>query len=82
MASTSYTLNFDGYWRAPNVCGLPANSGIYCVHACTLNRQENTVSLRKLIYIGEAANGRDRVLRPRAVGIPQASSAARRPARL
>ena len=61
MATKSYSLNFDGYWCAPNASGLPAKSGIYCVYACTHNQQENTVSLRKLLYIGEAANVRDRV---------------------
>ncbi|MBI1788113.1 MAG: GIY-YIG nuclease family protein [Acidobacteria bacterium] len=61
MAAKTYTLNFDGYWRAPNISGLPANSGIYCAYTCRHNRQENTVSIRKLLYIGEAANVRDRV---------------------
>ena len=61
MAKKTYSLDFDGYWRAPNADGLPANSGIYCVYACTHNPQENTVSLRKLLYIGESANVRERV---------------------
>ena len=61
MAAKSYTLNFDGYWRAPNVSGLPASSGIYCVYACTHNVQKKTVSIRKLLYIGEAANMKERV---------------------
>ncbi len=61
MVAKTYSLNFDGYWRAPNVSGLPASSGIYCVYACTHNRQENTVSIRKLLYVGEAADIRGRV---------------------
>lgn len=61
MAEKTYALAFDGYWRAPNVDGLPAVSGIYCVYACTNNAQEGTVSIRKLLYMGEAANVRDRV---------------------
>lgn len=59
MAARRYSLDFDGYWRAPG--GLPAQSGIYCVYAGTHNAQANIVSLRKLLYIGEAANVRDRV---------------------
>ena len=62
MAAKSYILNFDGYWRAPNAGGLPADSGVYCVYAGTHKTQENTVSLRQLLYIGEAANVRDRVV--------------------
>lgn len=61
MAAHTYSLNFDGYWLTLNIGGLPANSGIYCGYACTHNRQENTFSIRKLVYIGEATNVRDRV---------------------
>jgi excinuclease UvrABC nuclease subunit len=61
MAAKSYSLEFDGYWREPNVSGLPANSGIYGVYACTYDAKERTVGLARLLYIGEAANVRDRV---------------------
>ena len=61
MAVKSYSLTFDGYWRAPKPGGPPAESGIYCVYACTHDTRMNTVSLRKLLYIGEAANVRERV---------------------
>lgn len=61
MVAITYSLTFDGYWRAGAVAGLPASSGIYCVYACTHNAQSRTVSLKRLLYIGEAANIRDRV---------------------
>lgn len=61
MAARSYDLNFDGYWRPPNISGLPDSSGIYCVYACTHNVQRKTVSIRKLLYVGEAANVSERV---------------------
>ncbi len=61
MAAKSYFLNFDGYWRATSVAGLPASSAIYCVYACTHSAQAGTVSLKRLLYVGEAANVRDRV---------------------
>jgi len=57
----TYHLNFDGYWREPAAGGLPAQSGIYGVYAATHNQAENTVTLNRLIYIGESANVRDRV---------------------
>ena len=63
MAAKTYNLNFDGYWRALNVDGLPPRSGIYCVFACTHNTNANTVSIRELLYIGESANVRSRVSR-------------------
>lgn len=61
MPAESYTLNFDGYWRQSRISGLPALSGIYCVYAGTYNRRRKTASLRKLLYIGEAANVMERV---------------------
>lgn len=61
MAAKSYSLDFDGYWRAPNINGLPAKSGIYCVYACVHNVNEKTVTLRRLLYIGEAENIQSRV---------------------
>lgn len=61
MTYKSYALEFDGYWREPNVGGLPAQSGIYGIYACTYDTGQGTVSLKRLLYIGEAANVRDRV---------------------
>lgn len=61
MASKTFNLTFDGYWREPNIGGLPAQSGIYCVYRCTHNVAENSVTLREVIYIGEAENILDRI---------------------
>ncbi len=61
MAAQSYSLTFDGYWREPNIAGLPAQSGIYGVYACTYDAQARTVSLNRLLYIGEAADVKGRV---------------------
>jgi excinuclease UvrABC nuclease subunit len=61
MAAQTYAVEFEGYWREQNKSGVPAQSGIYCVYACTHDTQANTVSLRKLIYIGESDNVRSRI---------------------
>lgn len=55
----SYSLVFTGYYL--DTSGLPAKSGIYCVYACTKDPISANVSIRKLVYIGEAANVQDRV---------------------
>lgn len=55
------TLNFEGYWREVNKSGVPDESGVYCVYACTYNTTEGTVSLRKILYIGESENVKDRI---------------------
>lgn len=60
MAEMTIKLTVGGYWREPNVGGVPAQSGIYCVYTCTHN-PDDTVALKKLVYIGEAANVQDRI---------------------
>jgi hypothetical protein len=54
MAAKSYFLNFDGYWRATSVAGLPASSAIYCAYACTHSAQAGTVSLNAALISPQA----------------------------
>lgn len=57
----TFSIEFDGYWRDQNKGGVPSRSGVYCVYECTYNAQAQTVSLNKLIYIGEADKVCDRI---------------------
>lgn len=61
MAAKTISLTFDGYWRETNISSIPKQSGIYVVYECFYNSQENTVTLLKAIYIGEADNVNDRI---------------------
>lgn len=61
MSAKSFSLSYDGYWREPNIDGIPTQTGVYSVYACRYNSAEKTVTLRKLIYIGEAQNARKRI---------------------
>jgi hypothetical protein len=61
MAEKTISIEFDGYWRDEKKGSIPAQSGIYCVYECTHNVKEKTVSIHKLIYIGEAENVRSRI---------------------
>lgn len=61
MTAKSYSLGYQGYWPEVNAKSIPAQSGVYSVYACRYNRAEDTVSIRKLFYIGEAQNVRNRV---------------------
>lgn len=61
MANKTISLTFKGYWRAANKSAIPGEAGIYCVYACNHNPRAGTVSLRRLLYIGEANNARERV---------------------
>lgn len=56
-----FRIEFEGYWRDQNKNGVPMKSGLFCVYECTHNEQEKTVTLNKLVYIGEADKARDRI---------------------
>lgn len=61
MTARSYALAYEGYWREANTVYIPATSGVYSVYTCRHNVIEKTVTLLKLVYIGESANVRDRI---------------------
>ncbi len=61
MIAKTISLTYDGYWREPNVGGIPAQSGVYSVYACRHNVSAGTVTIRKLIYIGESRDVRARI---------------------
>ena len=61
VTARAYSLTYEGYWRERNKSVIPARSGVYSVYACRHSTVNNTVSIRKLIYIGESANVRDRI---------------------
>ncbi len=61
MVEKAFDTEFKGYWREPNIGGVPEESGVYCVYECTYNASEKTVSIYELIYIGESDNVRNRI---------------------
>jgi excinuclease UvrABC nuclease subunit len=61
MAAQTFAIEFDGYWRESKKSGIPSKSGIYCVYACAYDSEKNTVSIKRLIYIGESADVKDRI---------------------
>ena len=58
MAKT-IILNFKGYWI--DSAYVPPKAGIYLVYVGKYNKEKDKVTLRKLIYIGEAEDVRDRL---------------------
>ena len=63
MTTSFHSLTYDGYWLEAGVQSIPDRTGVYSVYACRHNAAANTVAIRKLIYIGEAQNVRNRVSR-------------------
>lgn len=57
----TYNVTFKGYRRDVNKGGLPSYGGIYMVYCCVFNKDSDTVTLKKLIYIGKAINIHDRI---------------------
>jgi len=57
----SYNITFKGYRLDENKNTLPTYGGVYLVYCCTYNKEKDTVSLKKLIYIGQAVNLHDRI---------------------
>ncbi len=54
MDEKTYELDFTGYWREPNVGGLPPVSGVYCVFCLADCEDRDFFRLKCLAYIGEA----------------------------
>lgn len=55
----SFNKTIEGYYRDPQ--SLPTYKGVYFVYRATYDSSANTVSLKELLYIGEAENIHHRV---------------------
>ena len=56
-----YTITFKGYRLDDKKDSLPSYGGIYFVYCCIYNDRDDTVSLKRLIYIGQNVNLHDRI---------------------
>ena len=61
MAAETYNIIIDGCWSDIYKGSVPKHSGVYFVYECTHNKEEKTVSIHRLIYIGESDNVNDRI---------------------
>lgn len=62
MVEYSYSLNFQGYWRHVNSSFIPNIAGIYCVYTCINSVYNNSLLLRKLVYIGQSEYTQSRII--------------------
>ena len=56
-----YNINFKGYRRDCNKATLPHDSGIYMVYRCIYDSLTDKVTLKEIIYIGQAEDLCDRL---------------------
>ncbi len=61
MTAQTFNINIDGYWRDQNKSGIPNHSGVYFVYDASYDSNKDTVTLHKIIYIGEAGKVRERI---------------------
>ncbi len=63
MTGKTFELNVFGYWRDKNIICLPKLSGVYFVYETTYNRDNDVLLFKRLLYIGEAENVNERILK-------------------
>lgn len=56
-----YNVTFKGYRLEENASGLPEYSGIYMAYRCVFSSETNKVTLKELVYIGQAENVKARI---------------------
>ncbi len=61
MIAKTYNITIWGYYLDVDKDSVPNHSGVYFVYECTYNKEKDTVSIHKLIYIGESDEVRDRI---------------------
>lgn len=54
MATQSFSIEFEGYWRDKDAKHIPAKSGVFCVYSAILKKKIATPV--KLVFIGQAEN--------------------------
>ena len=62
MSAISLQLEFQGHWTIGTIGLIPDASGVYCVYECRSSGGENP-EMQRLLYIGEAENAREDVVR-------------------
>lgn len=57
----TFNITIEGYWREIHKAGVPTHSGIFFVYENIYNEDLGTVTLLKILYVGEADNVRARI---------------------
>jgi hypothetical protein len=57
-----FNINVVGYWRKIHIGGIPTHSGIFFVYENRFDAALGTVTLLRILYVGETDNVRLRIL--------------------
>ena len=57
----TFAITIEGYWREKNKSGVPNYGGIFFVYETKYNADVDTVTLLRILYVGEAENCRERI---------------------
>ena len=55
-------IALQGCWIDQNRYGIPALQGVYFVYACEYFHEKNSVTLKRLLYVGQSENVNQRLL--------------------
>ena len=61
MTEQEYYLEIYGFWREGMKENVPPYSGVYFVYECTYMPENDSLAMKRLLYIGEAENVRERI---------------------
>ena len=61
MEKLKVILNHEGYWRDENKNYIPQVSGIFFVYESKYKARDQTIKLKRLLYIGESDNVQERI---------------------
>lgn len=61
MAEQYLSLGLLGYWRDVEANLIPEDAGLFLVHRCAYDPQQDSLSVHRLIYVGKSRNVRHRI---------------------
>lgn len=61
MSQQYLSVELAGYWRDAEARSIPEEAGIFCVYTCEHDRQDGSLSVHKLVYVGKSRNVRYRI---------------------
>lgn len=62
MAAKTYNVTIEGYWRYKNKEAIPNHSGLYFVYEALYHPRSDSITLIKLLFVGQSENVHDHII--------------------